>query len=71
MGRVNVVDESVRLYPIADLARLWSVSKEYVYAEIRAGRLAAVEMGNGDRSKTRVSSADAARWIAEHRRGAA
>lgn len=68
---MNVVDESIRLYPVADLARLWSVSREYVYEEIRAGRLPVVEMGNGDRSKARVSSVDAARWIAEHRRGAA
>lgn len=65
------VDDQVRLYPIAVLAKLWQVSPQYIYDEIRRGRLAVVELGNGDRSKARVSSVDAARWIAEHRRSQA
>jgi excisionase family DNA binding protein len=64
---VNNPDELLRLYTVAQLARLWGVSAEYVYAEIRAKRLPAVQLGNGDRDKLRVSARDAAAWIAEHR----
>ena len=60
-------DEQVRLYPVAHLAKLWHVSPEYIYGEIRSGRLPTVEMGNGDRSKIRISSIDAAKWISQHR----
>lgn len=65
---MNAADEQIRLYPIAQLAALWGVSKEYVYNEIREGRLAVVELGNGDRDKARVSSVDAANWISARRR---
>lgn len=64
---MTVTDEQIRLYPVAHLAALWNVSREYIYEEIRQGRLAVVEMGNGDRAKTRVSSIDAANWIKAHR----
>lgn len=60
-------DEAVRLYSVADLARLWSVSRDYIYDEITAKRLPAVQLGNGDRNKLRISATDAAAWIAAHR----
>lgn len=60
-------DDVVRLYPVATLARLWSVSVDYIYEEIRCKRLPAVQLGNGDRNKLRVSATDAAAWIKEHR----
>jgi hypothetical protein len=72
---VTADDEAVRLYPVAALAKLWGVSTEYVYEEIRTKRLPAVQLGNGDRDKKRVSATDAAAWIKNRRaaseRGAA
>lgn len=64
-------DEAVRLYSVAKLALLWDVSKDYIYDEINAKRLPAVQLGNGDRNKMRVSATDAAEWIAAHRLAAA
>jgi excisionase family DNA binding protein len=64
---VTATDEAVRLYTIAALARSWAVSREYIYEEIRAKRLPAVQLGNGDRNKLRVSAVDAAEWIRQHR----
>lgn len=63
-------DEAVRLYSVTALSELWGVSESYIRDEIRARRLAAVQLGNGDRNKLRVSAADATAWIAKHRRAA-
>lgn len=60
-------DDAVRLYSVAELAKLWGVGQTYVYDEIRAGRLPIVQLGRGDRNKARVTAADAAKWIASHR----
>lgn len=62
---MTATDELVRLYSVAQLAELWDVSRQYVYDEIAAGRLAVVQLSNGDRDKSRVSAIEAARWIAE------
>jgi excisionase family DNA binding protein len=57
--------EAERLYSVLALAELWSVSKHYVYREIAAGRLAAVQLGRGDRSKLRIPASAAERWLRE------
>lgn len=62
-----MTDDSVRLYSVRELAALWSVSREYVYEEIRTKRLPVVHLGNGDRNKMRISAPDAAAWIKVHR----
>lgn len=61
-------DDAVRLYTIADLAKLWATSREYVYEEIRTNRLAVVNLANGDRDKLRVRASEAARWVEQHER---
>ena len=63
----NDPDTAVRLYTVAELAKLWAVSREYVYEEIREKRLPAIQLGNRDRNKLRVSATDAAAWIKRHR----
>ena len=62
-------DETVRLYTVAQLAKLWGVGLTYIYDEIREGRLPVVQLGRGDRNKIRVKATDAAAWIGEHYTG--
>lgn len=62
---------TIRLLSVAQLAALWGVSKEYVYEEIRAGRLTKTELGNGDRDKVRVTEAEATRWVQDRTHGRA
>jgi hypothetical protein len=64
-------DDPMRLYSVAQLAELWSVSETYIRTEIREHRLAVVQLGNGDRDKSRVRAAEAQRWLSERTSGAA
>lgn len=59
-------DEAVRLYSVAELAKLWGVGETYIYDEIRAKRLPIVQLGRGDRNKARIRATDAKAWVAAH-----
>lgn len=56
------------LYPVAEVAKLWRCSKDYVYAQISAGRLVATSLPGG-KAKTRVSESALAEFIERYSRG--
>lgn len=41
------------MYPVAKVAELWDVSRQHIYDLIAAGKLRAVQLGEG-RPKTRI-----------------
>lgn len=55
------------LLPVAEVARLWRCSKNYVYDRISAGELRSVQLP-GARAKTRVPESAAAEFVAKHTR---
>lgn len=61
--------EDLRLYTIAEVARMWNVSEDWVYGEIRAGRMLVTDLANNadprsTRRKWRISGMELRRVIA-------
>lgn len=59
---MDEIKEAVRLYSVRTVAERMEMSRFWVYAQIRAGRLRAVELGD-DRAKTRVRADDLQAFI--------
>jgi excisionase family DNA binding protein len=57
-----VVVDPRRLYSVSEVARLWEVSRAYVYERINAGEISVVELGDG-RPKQRVTVGEVQRFI--------
>lgn len=55
-------NDAVRLYSVRTVAERMEMSRFWVYAQIRAGRLRAVELGD-ERAHTRVRSDDLQAFI--------
>lgn len=55
------------LLPVAEVARLWRVSKNYVYDRISSGELRSVNL-KGGRAKTRVPESAMAEYVTKHTR---
>lgn len=58
------------LLPVAEVAKLWRTSKNYVYDRIADGSLRSVNLPSG-RAKTRVPESAAADFIKANTRSAA
>ena len=54
---MDEIEQAVRLYSVRTVAERLEMSRDWVYAQIRAGRLRAVELGD-TRAHTRVRSDD-------------
>lgn len=60
--------EDLRLYTITEVSEMWSVSEDWVYAEIRAGRIVPTDLANNadpksTRRKWRISGMEMRRVI--------
>jgi hypothetical protein len=61
--------ELLRLYSVRELAELWSVTAAHIYNLIADGALAVTDIARrGSKAKSRISSAEADRYIADHTR---
>ncbi|WP_434316386.1 helix-turn-helix transcriptional regulator [Leifsonia sp. P73] len=59
---MDEIEDAVRLYSVRTVAERMEMSRDWVYAQIRAGRLRAVELGD-TRAHTRVRSDDLQAFI--------
>jgi excisionase family DNA binding protein len=59
---MDEIEDGVRLYSVRTVAERLEMSRDWVYAQIRAGRLRAVELGD-TRAHTRVRSDDLRAFI--------
>lgn len=50
------------LYPVAEVAKLWRCSREFVYEQIRHGRLRTVNLSVGQ-AKTRIPESALADFV--------
>jgi len=66
MNRVKITKPE-RLYSVAEIAKLWSCSRQHVYNLIASGQLASVQATVAKRAWTRVPESDLAAYVARHR----
>lgn len=57
------------LYPVAEVAKLWRVSRDHVYDLIAAGKLRVVNVAEG-RAKTRIPESALAEYVQRNSRRA-
>ncbi|MGY2895457.1 hypothetical protein [Deinococcus sp. UYEF24] len=58
-----------KMYKPAELVKTFSVPRDLVYEEIKAGRLLAYDMGSAKRSRLLISLEDFRAWLETRRTG--
>jgi excisionase family DNA binding protein len=59
------IEDAVRLYSVRTVAERLEMSRDWVYTQITAGRIRAVQLGD-DRAKTRIRADDLQAYIDAH-----